>query len=63
MHLHLTHKNALRLLLLLMFLTSLMFACPHRVGAVGAKVRPAGVADGFYPANPQELTGGSLIGG
>lgn len=56
LRLHLTHKNALRLLLLLMFLTSLMLACPHPVGAASPKVRPAGVAGGFYPADPQQLT-------
>jgi len=52
----LIQRTAFCLFLLLMVITSLMLACPHRLGAAGQKVRPAGVAGSFYPANPQELT-------
>jgi len=45
------------MLFLLLAITSLILCCPHRLGsAASAKVRPAGVAGGFYPADPQQLT-------
>ena len=44
-------------LLILFALGALILAVPHQAGC-GAepKVRPAGVAGGFYPADPKELT-------
>ena len=57
MHTHLSHKGNLRLLLLLLAIISAILCCPHRLGSTAPmKVRPAGVAGGFYPADPQELT-------
>ena len=43
--------------IILFALCALLFAVPNQVGC-GAelKVRPAGVAGGFYPADPKELT-------
>jgi AmmeMemoRadiSam system protein B/AmmeMemoRadiSam system protein A len=56
-HLHVTHKGTLRLLLLLLVITSMFLCCPHSLtSAAQPKVRPAGVAGGFYPADPQDLT-------
>ena len=52
----LSHRANLRLFLLLLAIISVMLSCPHRLGtAASLKVRPAGVAGGFYPADPQEL--------
>lgn len=57
MHPHLTHKASFRLIFLLLVVTSLLLCCPHSLtSGASPKVRPAGVAGGFYPANPQELT-------
>ena len=57
MHLHLTHKASFRLLFLLLMITSLLLCCPHSLtSGASPKVRPAGVAGGFYPADPQQLT-------
>jgi len=48
--------SSLRVVFLLLVVTTLMLACPHRIGAGSPqKVRPAGVAGGFYPADPQDL--------
>ena len=43
--------------LILAALAALILAVPHQVGcAAEPKVRPAGVAGGFYPSDPGELT-------
>src|SRR5208282_2414305 len=50
-------KNPHTKLLILFALCALILAVPHEVGcAAEQKVRPAGVAGGFYPADPKELT-------
>ena len=44
-------------LLILLSLGAMILALPHQTGcAAGQKVRPAGVAGGFYPADTQHLT-------
>src|SRR5208282_5169183 len=50
-------RNAHTKLLILFALCALILAVPHEAGC-GAeqKVRPAGVAGSFYPADPKELT-------
>jgi len=50
-------RNARTKLLILIALGALILAVPHQVGC-GAelKIRAAGVAGGFYPADPKELT-------
>ncbi len=54
---HLSHRVNFRLFLLLLAIVSVLLCCPHRLGsAQSTKVRPAGVAGGFYPADAQDLT-------
>ena len=50
-------RPALRFAIVLLLVSSVMLTCPHRIGAAGGqKIRPAGVAGSFYPADPQELS-------
>ncbi len=50
-------RNSLAKLLVLFALCALILTIPHEAGC-GAeqKIRPVGVAGGFYPADPKELT-------
>jgi AmmeMemoRadiSam system protein B/AmmeMemoRadiSam system protein A len=50
-------KNSRTKLLILFALGALILVIPHEVGcAAEQKIRPAGVAGGFYPSDPKELT-------
>jgi AmmeMemoRadiSam system protein B/AmmeMemoRadiSam system protein A len=56
------HRTSFRFFFLLLVITSLILACPHRLGgADDQKIRPAGVAGSFYPANAKEL--GKMVDG